>query len=283
MQEQENLLLGARGKSHPPLSLSTPLLADSHCHITDERLIGRAAEIVAGLPDAGLEFVIEASASVEESQTVLKFAMENPRVFCLVGVHPYCVDGYSDDFEEWVARHKGNKKIVGIGEVGLDYYVHSSHPRELQKQIFARQIELADKMGLPLAIHTRDAFDDTLEILVANKDKIKHGLLFHCFSEGPDQVAQVREHFDAYFAFGGAVTYKNKQKSTEAVLAVGLDRILVETDAPYLSPEPLRGSVNEPKNVRIIAEHLAKILAVPFSEFAAVTLENTKRLFRIKI
>lgn len=272
-------------------------LADSHCHILDPRLVERAEEIVARLDEDGLEFIVEISASPQESYDALEFAGKHEKVYCTLGVHPHVADQYSDEFERWVLSlceklpsptatpplQKGDlwkKKVVAVGECGLDYY-YMTQPKELQKQIFARQIMLADRMKLPLVVHMRDAFDDMMDILIDHKAYLKNGLLFHCYSEGASEITRIREHFDAYFAFGGAITYKGAAKSQDAIRAVPLDRIMVETDAPYLTPTPLRGKVNEPKNVRYVAEHVAGVLGLPFEEVSRATLENTRRFFKV--
>ena len=256
-------------------------LADSHCHILDARLCNRAEEIVANLDKDGLDFIVEVSASVKESPESLAFAEAHDKVYCTIGVHPETVKDYNDDFENWAVKQKGNKKIVAVGECGLDYH-YRPFDKELQKTVFTRQILLADKLCLPLVIHTRDAFDDTLEILIKNKNSIGNGLLLHCFSESAEEVGRVREHFDAYFAFGGAVTYKS-EKSDGAIRAVGLDRMLLETDSPYLNPLSAGGKkiANEPKNVRYVANYISDLLNVSVEEVAEKTLANTKRLYVI--
>jgi TatD DNase family protein len=254
-------------------------VVDSHVHLTDERLVGNAHDIVGRFLDDGIEFVVEVSASVPESRTVLEFAARHENVFCTIGVHPMMVGDYDDDFETWAFAQRGNEKLVAIGEIGLDYY-HLDFPPETQKSAFERQIKLADRMKLPIVIHTRDAFDDTLAVLVANKKFIRRGILFHCFSETADAVARVREHFDAFFAFGGAVTYKKNSFSADAIRAVPRDRLLIETDSPYLTPEPHRGKLNEPKNVRLVAEYVARILETSFDDVAALTTANAKTFFR---
>ncbi|MDR0461958.1 MAG: TatD family hydrolase, partial [Christensenellaceae bacterium] len=182
--------------------------ADSHCHILDPRLIDRAESIVKNMSSDGLDFIVEVSASIPESYESVKFAMAHDNVFCAIGVHPEFAKTYpedADEFAHWALSQHGNKKIVGYGECGLDYKY--SHDAEAQKQCFTHQILLADKLGLPLIVHTRQAFDDTLQILVENKAHIRNGLLFHCFCEGTSEATRVLEHFDAYFAFGGAVTH----------------------------------------------------------------------------
>ena len=256
------------------------MLADSHCHTLDSRLVHRADEIVSCLKDDGLEFIVEISADPQESCGAVEFADTHDNVYCTIGVHPHCAREYSDEFERWALSQK-SAKVIAVGECGLDYHYPDGAPKELQKEAFTRQIRLADKLKLPLVVHTRDAFEDTLAILVENKKYIRNGILLHCFSEGANEVERIQKHFSSYFAFGGAITYKNNKISNGAIRAVPLDRLLVETDAPYLSPEPLRGKINEPKNVRLVAEHIARVLELPFEDIAKATLENTKRFFRL--
>ena len=256
-------------------------LADSHCHILDPRLVHRADEIAANLEINGLDFIVEISASIQESRESIEFANKHDRVFCTIGVHPHTIHQYDCEFERWALSQKGNKKLVAYGECGLDYY-HLPHPKELQREIFTRQILLADQLNLPLVVHTRDAFDETMEILVKNKAYIRNGLLFHCFSEGADQVAQARNHFDAYFAFGGGVTY-NSVVSDGAIKAVPLDRMLLETDSPYQNPKQAGGKklINEPKNVLFVAEYISGLLNKDIKIIAENTLKNTYRFFKI--
>ena len=258
---------------------------DTHCHILDPRIVCRADEIVSSMENDGLDFIVEISASVPESRESVAFANRHKNVFCTIGVHPHVIDGYSDEFERWAMSQSCNccgagGKIVGYGECGLDYH-HMAHPARLQQEIFARQILLADRLGLPLVIHERDSFEDLLRILVDHKDHIRNGLLFHCFSEGAEEVAMVRQHFDAYFAFGGGITYCDK--SIDAVKAVPIDRMVLETDAPYLNPKQNGGKkiLNEPKNVRIIAQYIAEILDMPIEDVAKHTTANARRFFRI--
>ena len=264
------------------------LVADSHCHLLDPRLACRAAEIVGRLRSDGLEFVVEISASPTESHEAIVFAEEHQNVFCTVGVHPIMAHEYNQEFEHWMLGQK-SKKIVAVGECGLDFYHCGTDKHDHQRQVFSRHIKVADKLKLPLVVHTRNAFDDTLAVLVEHKKHIRNGLLFHCFSESAVEIVRIRKHFDAYFAFGGAVTYRNKTAtvgaSDEAIRVVPLDRLLVETDAPYLKPA-MDGkkdgkAINEPKNVRIVAEYIATVLGTSFETVAHATLENTKRFYRI--
>lgn len=262
-------------------------VVDSHCHVLDPRLKDKAGEIVACMEKDGLAYIVEISADPQEAVEALKFANQHKNVYCTCGVHPIFADQYSEDFEKWAEENcikhsiKNNGKIVAIGECGFDFY-HKDCPPDIQEKAFAAQIKLGHKFGLPLVVHTRDAFEDTFRVLLKYKGQIKNGLLIHCFSYGAAEADKLSKEFDAYFAFGGAVTYKNAAMAEEAIRAVRFDRLLLETDAPYLAPVPLRGSVNEPKNVRIVCEHVARVLNLTTDEVARKTRENTKRFYNIK-
>lgn len=254
-------------------------LIDSHVHLLDPRLRERAGEIIKNLEVDGIECVVEISADVAESHEAVGFADVHKSVFCTIGVHPVFAESYSDEFEAWALSQRGNRKIVAIGECGLDYY-HMETPAQHQREIFLRQVILADKLGLPLVVHARDAFDDTFEILNEHKKHLNNRLVLHCFSGGVDEVEKFKT-FDCYFAFGGAVTYKNSTLAAEAIRAVPRDRLMLETDCPYLAPAPIRGTVNEPTNVKYVAEHIAQVLGLTFDEVAKLTTENTKRFYRM--
>ena len=261
------------------------LLADSHCHILDPKLRDRADQIAENLTQDGLAFMVEISADPEEAKDGLEFAERHKNVYCTIGVHPNYADRFDDEFEKWAFAQmdkficKGGK-IVAFGECGLDYF-HEFVDSELQRQVFKKQIVLADNLKLPLIVHCRDAVADVSKILHEHKKYLNNGLLIHCFSGSSADVAEF-EGLDAYFAFGGAITFKRNLICDGAITAVRRDRILLETDCPYLSPEPHRGKINEPKNIKFVAEKVARVLDLTFQEVARMTLENTKRFFNIK-
>ncbi|MCL2228787.1 MAG: TatD family hydrolase [Firmicutes bacterium] len=274
------------------------LLADSHCHILDSRLACQADEIVANLVRDGLEFIIEIGADPRESIDALEFALKHPRVFSTAGVHPQLAKDYDQreqgkfssedfpygcEFERWLIANSCNKKLVAVGECGLDYH-YPPFDKDLQANVFRAQIRLANQVGLPLIVHTRDAFDDTLRILLEEKSHINNGLLMHCFSENKEAANLMLEHFGAgvYFAFGGGVTY-DVANATEVIKTIPLDRILLETDSPYMNPKSLGGKkvLCLPKNVRVIAEFVATAKGEPLETVMRATLENTKRFFSV--
>ncbi|MCL2755710.1 MAG: TatD family hydrolase [Firmicutes bacterium] len=259
------------------------MFADSHAHLLSEMLFGRVDEIVSNMSTDGLDFIVEVGTDFQDSRVSLELANKYERVYCTLGVHPHYAGSYCDEFEKWAASVIRNPKIVAIGECGLDFhYMYSAKP--IQIETFIRHIKLADKLGIPLVVHSRDAFDETYRILSENKELLSYGVLMHCYSYGAEEVRKLLE-LGCYFSLSGAVTYgksyESEDAAREAVMAIPLDRLLVETDAPYLTPVPFRGKINEPKNVRHTIEHIAKIWGKSFDEMAGITLENTKRFFKI--
>ncbi|MBQ7308305.1 MAG: TatD family hydrolase [Clostridia bacterium] len=169
--------------------------------------------------------------------------------------------------------------MVAIGEIGLDYYYKDNPPRETQIEVFEKQIILADKLGLPLVIHIREAFKDAIDILTKHKDKLKCSGVVHCYS-GSIETAKILLDLGLYISFNGVITFKNAKKNVEVLKTIPLDRILVETDAPYLSPEPFRGKLNEPKNVNLVVDKISEILQVDRQELVKIFNANAMRLFK---
>lgn len=225
---------------------------------------------------AGVRKVVLASDTVEHSTEHYEFAKTHDGCFFTVGVHPenagVLLDG--EDFEEMLYLGK-QPKCIAVGEIGLDYH-YPDFDKVKQQNLFSVQLQLADDLGLPVQIHSRDACADTLALLREQKEKLKHGFLMHCYSYGKEEL----EHFlelGGYFSFGGVVCFKNARRVVESVEACPLDRILTETDSPYLSP--FRGEKNTPANIPVIVEKLAKVKGVSFEEMNAAIEENAKRLF----
>jgi len=260
---------------------SRALLADSHVHLLDHRLADCIDETMQNLTADGLAFVVEVAPTFDSSKRAVDLASKYDRIYATIGIHPHDAKDYTAEFETWSETTRGNRKVVAVGECGLDYhYMHS--PKETQHNVFIAQIKLAHKLGLPLVVHSRSAYDDTLSILRSNRKYLTNGILFHCFGYCALEVAELTKEFDAYFAFGGALTHKKKDAMVDAMRAVPFSRLLLETDCPYLAPEPLRGTCNCPRNVRYVAEFVAKTLNLPFEQVASQTLANTKRFYRIK-
>ena len=277
------------------------MLIDTHTHLLDSRMRDNADDIVKRLHADGVEHIIEIGTDYEGSRTALDFAAAHENVYCTVGIHPMFAGSYSDEFETWASDHitrqtplleKGvasvgrltgylTNKILAIGECGLDYF-HMDFSKDIQRETFVRQIKLADRLSLPLVVHSRDAFDDLFAILDSHRAHLKNGIILHCFAGGAQEVNRFAQ-FGAYFAFGGTITYKDASRAAEAIRAVPRDRLILETDCPYLAPVPFRGKINEPKYIKIVAEHVAALLDLTFDQVAKLTTENAKRVFRIAL
>jgi TatD DNase family protein len=248
---------------------------DSHFHLTDPRIVGSVGHGV------------EVGANFEELPAVFRFASANDGIYCSAGVHPLFANDYVDnDFVNFVAEHINDPKFVAVGECGLDFHrPELLANKEKQTQVFIRQIEIANLYEKPLIVHSRDAAADTIEILTKYKDKLRHGVLIHCMSYDAATARELQTKLNGvplYFAFGGAITYKqNLDTMAETILAVPQNRILIETDAPYLAPEPKRGKVNRPEYIIYTAERIAQILNVTTKEVDDLTTSNAKRVFHL--
>lgn len=195
----------------------------------------------------------------------------------LFGISPNDIEDYNNESLKLIEELAKNKKVVAIGEIGLDYYWEKEN-KELQKEAFIKQIELANKLGKPIVIHTREAVTDTIDIL-KNKIQVEKKGIFHCCPLNPELIKEgVKLGF--YISFSGNVTFKNA-KSERAVKEVPLDKLLIETDSPYLSPEPLRGKRNDSRNVKFVAEKISNILERDIEDIAKITYENTNKIFNI--
>lgn len=252
------------------------MIIDSHAHLSDERLIARVDEIHNGLADDGIESVFEVGYDLPSSKSAVELANKYDNIFAIIGTHPHDADKYGEECEEFYLSHAGDKKVLAIGEIGLDYFYDKSE-RNIQRDVFARQIDLADKVNLPIVLHIRDAYGDAVDILSAQKSKLNHGVLLHCYTSSAEMIKQFNK-FDCYYALGGAITFKNAKKD-DVIKAIPEDRLLVETDCPYMTPVPFRGQPNEPKYVNLTVDKIASVKGLERKEIENMTYENTKRLF----
>lgn len=211
------------------------------------------------------------------SELAVALANKYDKVYAAVGVHPHDADALDDDACQRLLELANDGKVVGFGEIGLDYYYDLSE-REVQKSAFAKQIELANQANLPVILHVRDAYEDTRKILFDMRNYIQNGLLLHCYS-GSSEYVKIFDKLDAYYAFGGAITFKNAKHNLESLAVVPKDRLLLETDCPYMTPVPFRGKANEPKYVALVAKKAADVLGVSVEEIENITTKNAKRLF----
>lgn len=251
-------------------------MIDSHLHLDDERLRERADEIVRGLKEHNIEFVINNSSNFSSMIESVRLADAYDDVYATVGMHPHDSKDFDDEFRKTMAELAKNAKVVAVGEIGLDYYYDLSD-RQTQRDVFAEQIEIADKLRLPLTLHVRDAYGDAWDILQSQKSHLNSGVLWHCYS-GSAEFARQAVKQGHYFAFGGAITFKNAKKE-DVLQAIPFDRILSETDSPYMSPVPLRGTVNTPYNIPLIVAKIAEIYGKTVEATESQIRENTLRLF----
>jgi len=254
------------------------MLFDSHAHYNDDRFSADRDEVLSGMQDNNVGLIMNACSSIDEIEDILKTVEKYPFMYGSVGVHPHEVGNMSDKDIDILKKYASHDKIKAIGEIGLDYYYDNS-PRDIQKKWFARQIELAKEVNLPIIIHDRDAHADTMDILKACNAQACGGV-FHCYS-GSSQMAKQILDMGLYIAFGGSLTFKNAKMPKESARYVPLDKILLETDCPYLAPEPFRGKRNSSLFMYRVAEEIALIKGVSVQEVERATFENAKRCFRI--
>ncbi len=252
-------------------------LIDSHCHLDFDAFEADREEVIARARQAGVEDMLTICTSLHGFDRVRRIAETHERIYCTVGVHPHEADREGvRDAAPLIALAK-RPKVIGIGETGLDYYYEHSD-RQRQKQSFLSHIEAARETGLPLVIHSRDADSDMAEILTAEMEKGRFSAVLHCFSSGAALAERALE-LGFYISFSGIVTFKNAQSVRAIAASIPLDRVLVETDAPYLAPVPKRGRRNEPALVVHTARCLAQLKGMPVEELARQTCENFFRLF----
>ena len=232
---------------------------------------------MAGLADKGIGFVMNAGCSLESSRDIIRMAENYPWLYASVGSHPDSADEVNEEVIEIYRRLCQNEKVKAIGEIGLDYY-YEDIPREIQKQAFRMQMALAKEVDLPVIIHERDAHDDGMRI-VKEFPTVKG--VFHCYS-GSAEMARQLVNMGWYIGFTGVLTFKNARKAVETAASIPLDRIVLETDCPFMAPEPYRGKRNDPGYLPKMAEKLAEIRGISVEEAIAATTENAKRLYRIR-
>ncbi|WP_425059638.1 D-aminoacyl-tRNA deacylase [Sporomusa carbonis] len=253
------------------------MLFDSHAHIDDKRFDADREDVIKRAAEAGLIGILNAGACMESSARSVALAQRHDMVFAAVGIHPHdAKDAADGDYDQLAAWHS-QAKVVAIGEIGLDYYYDLS-PREIQRQVFIRQIDVARQLNKPIIIHDRDAHGDVLAIV----KKEAKGLtgVFHCFSGSVEMAKEVIK-LGFYVSFAGPVTYAKDGKLKEVAASVPLERLLVETDCPYLTPQPYRGRRNEPAHVKYTAEEVARVRGLEFAALAEAATANTKELFGI--
>ena len=253
------------------------MLFDTHAHMDDRAFDMDREELLASLPEKGVGLVMNPGCSLESSRNAVTLANRYDSVYAAVGSHPDAADEVDDRvLEEYRKLCKENPKVKAIGEIGLDYH-YEDIPREIQLRAFRMQMELARELGLPVIVHEREAHEDGMKIV--EEFPTVTGV-FHCYS-GSAEMAKWLVSRGWYIGFTGVLTFKNARKALEVAASIPLDRIVLETDCPYMSPEPFRGKRNDPGKLYRMAEKLAELRGLSLEEVHRITLENGKRLYRI--
>ena len=256
---------------------------DSHSHYNDEKFDEDREQLIEQTYNEGITRFIVAGYDIESSKKAIEMSQKYKFSYSICGISPNDIPQFEEEL--WknideiskIAHENIGKKLVAIGEIGLDYYWNKEN-KELQKQAFIKQIELANRLNLPIVIHSRDASIDTIDVL--KKYPVNKKGIFHCCQPNQEMVRQALE-LGFYISFAGPITFKNAKNSIDVVKMVPLDRILIETDSPYLTPEPNRGKRNDSRNVKYVAQKIAELKNMNIEEIAKITYENANRIFNI--
>lgn len=256
---------------------------DTHAHYDDSQFDNDREEILKKIYNAGVTKCVDVGCDIETTKKVIEIAKNHDFIYAICGIHPSEIWNSEEKIEEQILQIKKlileNKKIVAIGEIGLDYHYEDGPSKELQQYAFIKQIKLANELNLPISIHTRDAIDDTIAIIRAQK--IENGGILHCCPFNRELVRHGLEQ-GLHIAFGGTSTFKNSKNAKEIVKMVPDDRILIETDCPYLAPDPVRGTRNDSSNLKYIVQKIAEFRGSTAEKIADITYINAKKLFKIK-
>ena len=255
---------------------------DSHAHLDDDAFEGDREQVILEIKKAGITKVISAGYSLEGSKKAIELSKKYDFIYATCGISPNDIPQTEEELwkvlEQIEDLVKNNDKVLAIGEIGLDYHWNKENI-DLQKLAFVTQIKMANELGKPIVIHTREAVMDTITILKENK--VENKGVFHCCPLNRELVKEALQ-LGFYISFAGPVTFKNSKNANEIIQMVPLDKILIETDSPYLSPEPFRGKRNEPRNVKLVAQKIADVKNVSLENVANITFANAKKIFQIK-
>lgn len=255
------------------------MIFESHAHYDDEAFEEDRDAILHSLKANGIDTVINVGASIDSCKRTIGLMDKYPFIYGAIGIHPSETWELDEENIKWVKESCCHKKTVAVGEIGLDYH-YEEPEHSVQKKWFERQLEIAEELNLPVIIHSRDAAKDTLDILKSHNAKNLGGVI-HCFSY-TKEIAEEYLNMDFYFGIGGVITFANARKLKEAVEYIPIGKILLETDSPYLAPEPNRGKRNSSLNIPYIAEEIARLKGLSYEEVVGVTHENAMRLFRLE-
>ena len=253
------------------------MIFDTHAHYDDSRFDGDRDAVLAALPEAGVELVLDPGCDLPSSRAAAALAERYSYVYAAAGIHPENCAGFQDADLAALRQLLAQPKVAAIGEIGLDYYWAENPPRDFQQMVFRKQLALAEELDLPVIVHDREAHGDSLSII---REFPAVTGVFHCFSGSPEMAEELLKR-GWYLGFDGPITYKNARRAPEVVAITPLERMVVETDAPYLSPVPVRGRRNDSRYLPHVIAKLAEWKGVTPEEMTRITCENGKRLFRL--
>lgn len=254
------------------------MLFDTHVHLNARQFEGDCEEVIKRATEAGVSYMVVVGFDRETIPLAIDIAEKNEHIYAAVGWHPVDAIDCTDEDLDWIEELSAHPKVVAIGEMGLDYH-HDRSPKDIQKELFRKQISLAKKVNLPIIIHNREATEDIIDILQAERaDKV--GGIMHCYNDSLDYVEACLD-MNFYISLGGPVTFKNATLPKEVATQIPLHKLLIETDAPFLAPHPYRGKRNEPAYVILVAEKIAELRGIPVEEVGKITTENALKLFNI--
>lgn len=255
------------------------MLFDTHVHLNVSHFDEDREEVLKRADDAGVSNMVVVGFDHETIPGAIELAEKYDHIYAAVGWHPVDAIDMTEDDLKYLEELSSHPKVVALGEMGLDYHWDKS-PKEVQKEVFRKQIDLAKKVNLPIIIHNREATEDTVTLLKEEGAEQVGGIM-HCFSGSPEIAKQCVKDLNFYISLGGPVKYKSAKKPKEVAKEISLDHLLIETDCPFLAPHPNRGKRNEPAYVKLVAEQIAELKGVSFEEVATKTTENAKKLFDI--
>ncbi|WP_299094524.1 TatD family hydrolase [uncultured Metabacillus sp.] len=254
------------------------MLFDTHAHLNAVQYEEDIVEVIQRAKAENVTHIVVVGFDKETITKAMELTNQYDMIYAAVGWHPVDAIDMTDEDLAWIKELTSHPKVVAIGEMGLDYYWDKS-PKDVQKEVFRKQIQLAKEVQLPIIIHNRDATEDVVKILKEEKASEVGGIM-HCFT-GSLEVAKQCMDMNFYLSFGGPVTFKNAKKPKEVVKEIPMERLLIETDCPYLTPHPFRGKRNEPSYVKYVAEQIAELRGISVEEVATKTSDNAKKLFGI--
>lgn len=257
------------------------MIFDTHTHYSDQRFDNDRHSLLMSMEENGIGNIVEVGAGIQSTKEAVKLSEKYSFVYAAVGIHPYETADIKEEDMEWLKSLALNKKVVAIGETGLDYH-HNEASKQVQKKWFIRQLEIAKETGLPVIIHSRDAAEDTLNIMKKFYPANAGGSngIIHCFSYSPE-IAKIYTRMGFYLGIGGVITFKNSRKLKDVVSQVPSDRLVLETDAPYLTPEPYRNERNSSLNLKYVASKIAEIKNITQQEVINITERNARELYRL--